>query len=515
MKSLKNLKIGQRLVLGFLLVSAISLYLAGLGKYNFSDLAEQAENITKDTLIKVQMIFDLKENSNALAHAAQNLASKKNGDGKEGESRRIAEIKSSSDNLISKFKGMRLIDDEHAMLKKVIDMHFLYVKHLEKLGDSSARSDGTNLDQNFLKDLEQSQLDYSKSIDALYVLERQKLQSGLDQLKDDASTDSSWFIVVALGGVLLGLTVAWFIAKSITEPIRESINIAQKIAAGNLSTNIQTERLDESGDLIRALKSMNDSLSHIVGQVRNSGEKVVAEAGNVANAGQNLSQRTEEQAASLEQTASAMEQLASAVKKNTDTALQAYGLAPMSIEAARAGGQAVDQVIGTIEDISASSQQMSSIIGVIDAIAFQTNILSLNAAVEAARAGEQGKGFAVVATEVRMLAQRSANAAREIKDLISSNVAKVHAGTKQVEVAKVGMKKIVDQVTKVGVLITEISTSSQQQSAGITEISSAVSQLDRVTQQNALLVEKNATAAKDLKSEANELLRSVSTFKLA
>jgi methyl-accepting chemotaxis protein len=203
------------------------------------------------------------------------------------------------------------------------------------------------------------------------------------------------------------------------------------------------------------------------------------------------------------------------VSKNTEMALQANKLAPLSIEAARDGGVAIEMVIRTIEEINASSKQMSDIIGVIDGIAFQTNILSLNAAVEAARAGEQGKGFAVVATEVRQLAKRSANAAQEIRSLISSNMERVHGGTQQVEVAKAGMNNIVEQVTKVGSLIQEISRYSEQQSAGIIEINSAISNLDRLTQTNVTLVGENANAANDLNAEAEELLRSVSSFTLS
>jgi methyl-accepting chemotaxis protein len=249
--------------------------------------------------------------------------------------------------------------------------------------------------------------------------------------------------------------------------------------------------------------------------VRSGVESVTTASGQIAAGNQDLSSRTEQQASSLQQTASSMEQLTSAVRQSADTARTASQLATQASDAVGRGGAAVDNVVSTMEDISHSSRQVVDIIGVIDGIAFQTNILALNAAVEAARAGEQGRGFAVVAAEVRALAQRSAQAAREIKTLIGASMENVETGSSLVADAGVTMTDIVDQVQKVSSLIAEISAATQEQTRGIAQINQAVGQLDQVTQQNAALVEESASASESLQQQANHLVETVGVFRLA
>lgn len=321
-------------------------------------------------------------------------------------------------------------------------------------------------------------------------------------------------IVLAVLTVAVAGTMAWLLIGVISRGIARAVRVAETVAAGDLSSQIEVRGSDEIGQLLGALKRMNDSLVGIVGKVRHSADSIATGSSEIASGAADLSQRTEEQAANLEQTAASMEELTATVVQNTETARQATQLAATASTVAGQGGSIVGEVVNTMEAISASSKKIVDIIGVIDGIAFQTNILALNAAVEAARAGEQGRGFAVVASEVRNLAQRSALAAKEIKTLIGDSVEKVDNGSRQVADAGKTMGDIVNQVKRVNDLIDEISHASTEQSSGISQVGLAVNQLDQVTQQNAALVEESAAAAESLKHQAAELARTVVAFRL-
>jgi methyl-accepting chemotaxis protein len=303
--------------------------------------------------------------------------------------------------------------------------------------------------------------------------------------------------------------------RLVTRPIRDAVAVAQRVAGGDLTVEVRAEGENEAAQLLRALQSMVESLRAIVDQVRQGSDSIATGSAQIAAGGQDLSSRTEEQASNLQQTAASMEQLTSTVKQSADSARQASQLAAAASHAAEKGGAVVGQVVATMVEISASSRRIAEIIGVIDGIAFQTNILALNAAVEAARAGEQGRGFAVVAGEVRNLAQRSAQAAREIKAMISDSVQKVESGSKLVNDAGASMQEIVAQVKRVTDLIGEITGATLEQSSGIGQINQAVTQLDQATQHNAALVEESAAAAASLREQAERLARSVALFKLS
>ncbi len=286
------------------------------------------------------------------------------------------------------------------------------------------------------------------------------------------------------------------------------------VAAGDLTSRIDVTAQDEPGMLLQALKDMNTSLVDIVSKVRSGSDTIATASAEIASGNMDLSSRTEHQASSLEETASSMEELTSTVKQNAENAKQANGLARSASEVAIEGGQVVSRVIDTMGSINESSRKIVDIIGVIDGIAFQTNILALNAAVEAARAGEQGRGFAVVAAEVRNLAQRSAGAAKEIKELIGDSVEKVEAGSKLVNQAGSTMDEVVTSVKRVSDIINEIASASQEQTTGIEQVNIAVTEMDNVTQQNAALVEEAAAAAGSLQEQAATLTQIVSLFKL-
>jgi methyl-accepting chemotaxis protein len=324
-----------------------------------------------------------------------------------------------------------------------------------------------------------------------------------------------WQILAAT--LLLAFVVfafAWIVARKIKQALDKAISVSEQIAAGDLTVKIDINSQDETGQLLESLKEMNEGLARIVGEVRTGADSIATATEQIAAGNTDLSQRTEEQASALEETASSMEELTSTVKQNADNAQQANQLAISASGVAVKGGEVINRVVRTMESITSSSRKISDIIGVIDGIAFQTNILALNAAVEAARAGEQGRGFAVVAAEVRSLAQRSAAAAKEIKTLIEDSVNKVQDGSKLVEEAGHTTQEIVTSIKRVTDIMAEISAASLEQSSGIEQVNTAITQMDDVTQQNAALVEQAAAAAESLEEQAQQMVQVVTRFKL-
>ncbi|WP_415774043.1 methyl-accepting chemotaxis protein [Paraburkholderia sp. J8-2] len=326
------------------------------------------------------------------------------------------------------------------------------------------------------------------------------------------------FLTLTIATILTGLSVAVImgilLVRAISAPLNRAVELAQGVADGDLTQSIAVHSNDEAGQLIAALQTMNTRLQQIVADVRLGTDAIAAASAQIAYGNQDLSTRTEQQAASLEETASAMEQLTSTVKQNAENARHANQLAASASQIATEGGAVVSRVIETMSTISNSSGKIVDIISVIDGIAFQTNILALNAAVEAARAGEQGRGFAVVAAEVRTLAQRSAAAAKEIKLLIGDSVEKVGEGSKLVAQAGATMDEVVTSIRRVSHVMGEITVASDEQSTGIEQVDRAVTQMDETTQQNAALVEQAAAAAQSLQDQAERLTQAVSVFKL-
>jgi methyl-accepting chemotaxis protein-1 (serine sensor receptor) len=317
-----------------------------------------------------------------------------------------------------------------------------------------------------------------------------------------------------LAGVLLAAFLAFRLIRTISLSMKQAIAAAEAVAHGDLTYHIDVKGKDEIAQLLQALSNMQLDLVKVVSQVRQGSESVASASTQIAQGNQDLSARTESQASALEETAASMEELGSTVKQNADNAKLANQLAQSASGVAVQGGQVVAQVVGTMKGISDSSKKIADIIGVIDGIAFQTNILALNAAVEAARAGEQGRGFAVVASEVRSLAGRSADAAKEIKRLITESVGRVDQGTALVDQAGTTMQEIVTSIRRVTDIMGEISAASSEQSAGVAQVGEAVNQMDQATQQNAALVEEMAAAASSMNQQSNELVQAVAVFKL-
>ncbi|WGG51495.1 methyl-accepting chemotaxis protein [Rugamonas sp. DEMB1] len=392
----------------------------------------------------------------------------------------------------------------------------LMSKYLEALKQyDSANPASAHVVDNLVKGMDREP---TKKIDDIVAFinkesRRVTLEMGAANAAEHSKATMTMAATVLLTLVVGALTVVWLI-RSITVPLGAAVGMAQTVAAGDLRSEVKAGGLDEIGDLLRALQLMRGNLAGIVGRVRLGTDTIATATSEIATGNLDLSSRTEQQASSLEETAASMIELTTTVKQNNENAEQACKLADTASSVAQRGGAAVDQMVLTMGAINESSRKIVDIISVIDGIAFQTNILALNAAVEAARAGEQGRGFAVVASEVRNLAQRSAAAAKEIKELIGDSVLRVEAGSRLVGQAGQTMDEVVSSVQRVTAIIGEISIASGEQRDGIEQISIAISQMDSVTQQNAALVEQAAAAADALQQQAASLAEAVSVFKL-
>ena len=331
---------------------------------------------------------------------------------------------------------------------------------------------------------------------------------------DKVNAAENTMLVALVVSLVVGGALIWLIPRSVIEPVKQAVALAQSIAEGDLTRRVQVQGKDEMGELLGSLDRMQTQLVQVVANVRSGSESVATASAEIAQGNHDLSARTEQQASALEETAASMEELGSTVKQNADSARAANQLALSASTVAIQGGEVVGQVVETMKGIVDSSRKIADIISVIDGIAFQTNILALNAAVEAARAGEQGRGFAVVASEVRSLAGRSAEAAKEIKTLIGDSVGRVEQGTALVDKAGTTMTEVVSSIRRVTDIMGEISAASSEQSSGVAQVGEAVTQMDQATQQNAALVEQMAAAASSLKSQAQDLVQVVAVFKL-
>ena len=513
---LKNVSIKLRLLLtmgfmGVMLIVGGAMGVIGLQTTNTTMQHMYMNELPSSDAINVMLTRLLQ------ARAAINrVAMEPHAPNAEAQLKRAENFYAESDASWNKYLALPMASEEESRLaKEVSEKRELYLKDGNQALIGALRAgrveEATGILMTKMSPLYQ---DLSKSANALIELQAKNAAIGYE----NSQHMFSLFRMAAIGGVLFGLLAvaisAFFLIRAINRPLEEMLQHFDAIASGDLTTKIEIRSNDEMGRLMRGLQQMQQRLTETVARVREGSISIGTATTQIAAGNMDLSSRTEQQAASLEETASSMEELTSTVKQNEDNARQANQMAISASEVAARGGSVVSEVVDTMGSIDASAKKIVDIIGVIDGIAFQTNILALNAAVEAARAGEQGRGFAVVASEVRSLAQRSASAAKEIKALIDDSVHKVDAGSKLVAQAGVTMKEVVDSVKHVTDIMGEILAASQEQSAGIEQVNTAISQMDQVTQQNAALVEEAAAAASSLEEQAAKLSATVSVFKI-
>lgn len=429
------------------------------------------------------------------------------------------EAKKNHDSFLSslaEFKQREIAQNNTEQLKLISKLQESFVVYyatgvqMAKAYVATGPQDGNKLMGAF----DQSSLALQEALNPFVDYQLSQLAAQNENLQSQTARMQWGAWLLSLCSALLVVGVTWLVSRSIVLPLKHAVQVVQAVAAGDLRNRMQTTGRDEISELMHAVQHMQDSLVRVVADVRQGSESVSTASAEIAQGNQDLSNRTESQASALEQTAASMEELSSTVKHNADNARQANQLALNASNVAQQGGHVVAQVVDTMKGINESSQKISEIISVIDGIAFQTNILALNAAVEAARAGEQGRGFAVVATEVRSLAGRSADAAKEIKGLINASVERVTQGTSLVDKAGTTMEEVVASIKRVTDIMGEISSASTEQSQGVAQVGEAVTQMDQVTQQNAALVEEMAAAAISLQSQAQELVQTVAMFKL-
>jgi methyl-accepting chemotaxis protein len=514
MNIINNLTIGKRLTLAFFSVLVLVTVLAVTALVRMDAIRDDVVLLGDDRIPKLEKTDDW---IIALLQSARHT--------------RNMLILTTAEQIATEIKATR-------ELRKIRTDAFGYLKAriktkegLAALADIEAtRGKSFDTEENYIKMIEAGNYDEAKE----YLLStalpaQQALLDALDRLRDyyvaetktilaetkvDFEQGRTIMIVVSLSAGLLCIVLGYIITRSITGPINNAVRVADQVALGDLTAKFATEQKDEIGKLMSALQTMVLSLQKVIQEVKSASDQIAVASSQIANGNADLSARTESQASSLQQTAASVEQLSSTVKQNAESTVTATKLASDASSDATRGNDVVNQVVGTMNQIQDSSKKIAEITAVIDGIAFQTNILALNAAVEAARAGDQGRGFAVVASEVRTLAQRSSQAAKEIKGLIEDSVQKVNAGNELANTAGKTMTELLSSVSRVTSVLNEISNATQEQAGGIEQVNAAVAQLDQTTQQNAALVEESAAAAASLRDQASSLTTTVAQFRV-
>ena len=510
-----NLRIGMKLGLAFIAMVLLSLLVGVLALVQLSDVHEDTHDIATNWLPSVHVLGEMRATANRLRASEVGLALSESPE----EKARLAQDVLAVDKILAdqeKVYAPMVTPQEVKTYEEFKQSREAYMKVqaqlLAQVKEGGAQADTAKL---LYGDSQKAFIAMAETIGRLAKINT----DGAD--KAYKASQVSYDAARAMVGAGLALAVAvavalgWWITRLITVPVDEAVRATREIANGNLAVSLSVRSRDEIGQLLQGLIEMRDKLAAVVSEVRSNAEGVATASAEIAQGNSDLSGRTESQASALEETAASMEQLGSTVRQNADNARQANQLALNASTVATHGGEVVAQVVDTMRGINDSSRRIADIIGVIDGIAFQTNILALNAAVEAARAGEQGRGFAVVAGEVRSLAQRSADAAKEIKSLITASVERVEQGSQLVDQAGTTMEEVVTAIRRVTDIMGEISAASSEQASGVAQVGEAVTQMDHATQQNAALVEQSAAAAASLNQQAQDLVGAVAVFRLA
>ena len=508
-----NIGISTRLAMGFGILLALIMLMAGLGIYSVATLEWHLTTVVRSHFKDTMDTVDIRETVNEVTRALYALPQV----APELRATEIARVEGSEKIVRTNFDTLRasLTTSEGAnLLKKAEATYASFASaRLEVLGLLSKQLEREAGEAMQMK-LRPSHAAFANTLDAIVTYQTDRVEEAAEAAGKVAKFTRILLLGIGLFAVAIGVGCSWWIARSIARPTLAAANLATAISEGDMTRPVRSTSKDELGRLLASLEKMRLSITHEVRTIRGSAENVALAAKEIALGSSDLSSRAEAQAAHLEETAASMEQLTSTVQQNADSATHAQEVAASASKVAARGGHAVRSVVGTMTAISGSSQRISDIIGVIDSIAFQTNILALNAAVEAARAGEQGRGFAVVASEVRALAQRSAQAAKEISNLIQESTRQVEAGAELVDKAGRTVDEIVSATESVSGIVAEIAKASQEQLIGIAQVNEAVSQMSGATQQNASVVTQSAAAAAGLATQAHELTATVARFKL-
>ena len=515
-KLINSMRVGARLGTAFGLIILLLVIVSAIAITKISNINSSIDQIVSDRYVKVRLAFDVRDGVNdQIKYLRGIVIDTKNPEQNKKRYVQLDDTVKQTNVAMDKIAAIQTTMTGKQKIKALQEAGQTFETAKEQLIALARAGDMEGATEFVLRKLTISQNAYLDLATAFANSQDQQLQAEGKTALADGATAIQLTLIFSVLAILMAAALGYFLTRSITRPLHTAVKVAENVAAGDLTTQIQVTSQDETGQLMQGLKNMNENLLRIVTEVRAGTNAITSASAEIAAGNLDLSSRTEQQASSLEETASAMEQMTATVKQNADNARQANQLAAQASRVAVQGGVVVGEVVNTMEGINISSRKIVDIIAVIDGIAFQTNILALNAAVEAARAGEQGRGFAVVASEVRNLAQRSASAAKEIKVLIDDSVAKVDNGTQLVAKAGATMAEVVSSVKNVTDIVGEIAIASNEQSTGIEEINKAINQMDEVTQQNAALVQEASSAAHSLNEQAERLSQAISIFKVS
>jgi methyl-accepting chemotaxis protein len=510
--------ISRRLCLGFGTVLLLLLAVAFVSGLGMQSMSAQLRQITEVNAVKIKLARGLMNSINELAVHMRNVALFTDIQKIDQEVALVVTAKMTYDTtqreLIAVMASSKSTDQERAALGDIVNTSLTALPLIDKTVKQGSDGDNAAAVTSLTTQVQTAETQWRSKVAALGDMQERLSVEAATAANSSQQRSLLTMVLLVISSLALGAWVSWRITRSVTLPIQLAVRVAERIAQGDLTSDIEVHVRDETGRLLDAVRAMQERLRQLVHGILQTADSIQTASVEVATGNQDLSQRTELTASNLQQAAGSMEELTGTVHQSVEAAQHANTLAASAAKLAGQGGSVMGQVVSTMGQIAASSGRISDITSVIDSIAFQTNILALNAAVEAARAGEQGRGFAIVAGEVRNLAGRSAAAAKEIKGLISQSVERVQAGTTLVNHAGQMMTDIVDSVQRVSHIVGEMSSASSAQSEGIGQINSAVSQLDHMTQQNAALVEESAAAAESLKDQADQLTHMVGVFKL-